>query len=270
MTSASFTFSLLQNGLDSFFHALEHLALVKDNEDDRSESDSRFYDAHYSPPAHYNHKWAILHLVQAIELLLKESLSRISPDLIFYTSGKQRSVDLTEAAKRLRQQSPHTLLDGEMDVLAQALFLRNQIQHFSFAFSRIQCDAIVRDLLSFLRRYCYRELGVDVVEYFGWDPRKEDFREFVSTVLQQFAPNERKSQSDRQYLKDWSANNPGVGLHLCIACGLRSVAEPEYRCLVCLYEWGKETTEVIEELKSLTQTYRLLRSLEEETNDPLH
>ena len=104
--------NLKQNAFHSLYHAIEHLGQIADDPDEvdgrsfhhdshsvvhRSGSGSTIYysgNAFTKPASIYNYKFAILHLIQSLELLIKAYLHSVDPDLIYEDANKERTISL--------------------------------------------------------------------------------------------------------------------------------------------------------------------------------
>jgi hypothetical protein len=101
--------NLRQNALHTLHHAIEHLKWSSDDTDAR---DGRIFDDHdhtvqwkdehgstyfaesTRPPNIYELKFALLHLIQAAELLLKVYVQTCDPAALFMKPGSSRTIDL--------------------------------------------------------------------------------------------------------------------------------------------------------------------------------
>ena len=96
-------------------------------------------------------KFAILHLVQAIELSLKELLRMQHPVLIYRNVDKQtQTVSLREAVPRLRRLTSLVLSGDEHNALRFATDLRDDIVHLGFEAPPEALKAAFAKLFGFL------------------------------------------------------------------------------------------------------------------------
>jgi len=109
--------------------------------------------------------FAILHLVQAVELSLKELLRRQHPILIYESVDTPRNtVSLAQAMARIENQAIAgiTIPQDEKKKIATAVKLRNQITHFEFEFSEEYAMAKFSELFAFLVYFQGRYLKLEV------------------------------------------------------------------------------------------------------------
>ena len=142
---------LIENGLDFLYSAVENIQ-------ERDDSDRSL-------------KYAILHLNDAIELLLKRSLERLHWSLVLENIDKTslakiRSGDFTSVAgedltDRLEKLGLVTFEASQKEFLKRLRLLRNRIQHFGFKISKEQAIAVVAEGLHFCLDMAQKPLGND-------------------------------------------------------------------------------------------------------------
>lgn len=99
-------------------------------------------------------KYAILNLVQAIELSLKELLLRQHPALIYKDIDKPyKTVSLEFAQLRLEKIGGVMFDDADVDLIKKASEYRNQIVHYKFAFKETDLKLVFAKLLGFLQQF---------------------------------------------------------------------------------------------------------------------
>lgn len=120
-----------------------------------------------------NWKYALLHLVSGLELLMKELLRREHWSLLFQnideaseeklTKGNFKSVDAETAIKRLESIVGFALFDAEKPDLRRLRDLRNRVQHFDMDIKLQQLQAHVARGLAIYAAICQR-YGNDLAE----------------------------------------------------------------------------------------------------------
>jgi hypothetical protein len=108
--------TLLENSL-SFFN--ESLKCCRKAEDD---------------PSYW--KFAILHLVQAMELAIKEALRQVHPVMVYDDIDKPNlTVTITKGLARLKNKAigGYTITKNEEDEIKSAIRIRNELVHYEFA-----------------------------------------------------------------------------------------------------------------------------------------
>ena len=99
-------------------------------------------------------KYAILNLVQAIELSLKELLRQQHPSLIYKDVDKQtETVSLKFARSRLEQIAGIKFEKTDLDSIQTASEYRNRIVHYEFNFKAEDAKLIFAKLLGFLQDF---------------------------------------------------------------------------------------------------------------------
>ncbi len=121
-------FSLIENAIDSIEHGLEHY-LVPRNEALKGAGESGLQ---YDKSLDKNYKYAILHFVQAVELLYKERLRREHPAFLYSDidkPNKTKTVSIGRAERRLQHLCGVSLSRDEIGLIRQLVQIRNEIQH---------------------------------------------------------------------------------------------------------------------------------------------
>ncbi len=110
--------------------------------------------------------FSILHAVTAIELFLKERLSRIHPNLI-YTKIDLQQINHTETVSLAKL--PHRLVNlginidhSEIALIKSVAEWRNQIVHYMPTYSRSKAVAELGRLYDFMASFLKKELKLDL------------------------------------------------------------------------------------------------------------
>ncbi len=112
-----------------------------------------------------NWKYAILHLVQAIELSLKDRLRREHPSLIYRNIDKPKeTVSLEYAAGRLQKLANAKFKEKDLEIISLASDYRNQIVHYEFSFRKEEIKSIYATLLGFLQSFTNIHYGKQLDE----------------------------------------------------------------------------------------------------------
>jgi len=99
-------------------------------------------------------KYAILSLVQSIELSLKEALQRSHPFLIYDNIDKpNKTVTLDQASKRLKRLQGFVLTTDEEKALQTASGVRNRIIHHEIDEDLVELKLVFARLLGFLNDF---------------------------------------------------------------------------------------------------------------------
>lgn len=103
-------------------------------------------------------KYAILHLVQAIELTLKERLRVEHHSLIYKNIDKPKeTVSLKLAADRLQKTANVELKKRDLSSIQLASKIRNQIVHYSFSFDIVKIKTIYANLIGFIQDFSIQQ-----------------------------------------------------------------------------------------------------------------
>lgn len=143
---------LKQNAFHTLRHAIEHLACA--SKDDELSIGRQWEDDHgvvweqeghkyYLPvgllsrrPAKYNLKFALLHLIQSCELLLKAHLVETKgPNSILEGKNGLRTITIHKALSLTKTSLNGLLTHQEFELLCKANDIRNQMQHHQLEYS---------------------------------------------------------------------------------------------------------------------------------------
>lgn len=138
---------LLENAIDSIVHGLEHYADGKKNTS--------------------NYKFAILHITQGVELILKERLRREHWVLIYEkveNPDTSKTINFETAVARL-QSICKLSLDKYIGALRRLRGVRHEIEHYKVSFSEQEATALIGSNIPFLLEFLENELGVTLQEH---------------------------------------------------------------------------------------------------------
>lgn len=110
-------------------------------------------------------KFAVINLVQAMELALKESLRRIHPVFVYENiDAPVNSLSITKALQRLKNpkigNSP--ISDDEQKNFEIAIRLRNELTHYEFSYTGEDAEAKFANLFAFMVFYYQQYLGLQL------------------------------------------------------------------------------------------------------------
>jgi hypothetical protein len=138
---------LLENAIDSIIHGLEHYVKGKRNAT--------------------NYKFAILHIAQGVELILKERLRQEHWVLIYdkvEKPNKSRTIDFETAVARL-QSICNISLAKHIDGLRRLRNARHEIEHYKVSLSEQEATALIGSNVPFLMEFLDNELGTTLQEH---------------------------------------------------------------------------------------------------------
>jgi hypothetical protein len=209
---------LLDNGLTSIMHGLEH-----------------YTDGIKDPT---NYKFAITHISQGIELILKERLSREHWVLIFekIEKPKGKTVDFDCSVERL-QTICNVSLDKYIKELRSIKKTRNDIEHYKVKLSKDEALTLIGSIVPFLVEFLENELDVklsDLLEQEIWQELLQIKEVYAKVKMQADEKVEalRWNEKDGGYHPIWS----------CASCGELYMVENEdadrhepaqAKCLLC-------------------------------------
>lgn len=113
-------------------------------------------------------KFAIVHVVQAMELAFKEYLRRIHPAFIWESIDKQdKSVSIKLALARLRNKSIGNVAisDQEAAKIEKAIQLRNELTHFEFNHQHAHIELKFAEIFAFLMFFYRSHLDLTTSEF---------------------------------------------------------------------------------------------------------
>ncbi len=183
-------------------------------------------------------KYAILNLVQAIELSLKEKLRREHPILIFQKIDNPKfTVNLDTALNRLQNICKLKLSKPDIAAIKKAIALRNEIIHFEFSIDKKKCKLIFAKLLGFLSDFNLNHFGTpidQVVDPVHWQEAvliSDYAKELFNRALELF----KEQNIDDQFIWvcpncEWETFVFQDEIDKCYICGLQ---EQVIECYVC-------------------------------------
>lgn len=99
-------------------------------------------------------KFAVLNMVQAVELLMKARLQQEHPSLIYENVDlPKRTVSLWQAVGRITGAARIPLTSRELRTIKKGSQWRDQIVHFEFEISPYQVETVYSQLFEFLTRF---------------------------------------------------------------------------------------------------------------------
>ena len=227
----------------SFDHN-EHTLVLKDKDGKQS-----FYltDGYTRPPKYYDFKFCILHLIQAIELLLKDKLHTEEPDSIFTDNARTKTITLTDAINKIVKSNPSLFGKQQLGMLYQAKTLRNAIEHFEISWSAEQFEKIAKQLFSLILLFCYQVHNIRLSEYYSFDPWNESEDVIVETITE-LAQNDPNDSTLSEVISTWLQRNQEDTLVFCVTCGNESVSTLFKKCIICGQEINQELLSLLSSL----------------------
>jgi len=271
--------TLRQNAFHTLYHAVEHLAKA-----DRAVEDSpgdRYYDADgfvvrrtergsesfyvsefQKPPPSYDSKFALLHLIQATELLMKAHLAEGSPDSIFTRKHRERTIDMGKCVREIEIRYPSLLSGNQRTLLLRARDYRNAIEHYEFEYPLDLVRQICIDLLAMCGMFSQRFFGVNMAEEFSFDPwtdASDPVGGYLQSLFRDLSEPGKDAASHTANL--WAGLNLHDGLYVCLCCGLRGASIRQGRCVVCGADTDERVGRLIDELDEISRAAAKLRRL---------
>jgi hypothetical protein len=175
-----------------------------------------------------NWKFAIINLVQAMELALKEALRRIHPSFVYEdidVAKPDKTVSITKAITRLKSHhiGGEAISEAESEKFTAAIKLRNQFAHFDCSYNAEYVEAKFAGIFAFMLFFYEDHLSVDRDEiidqeqYSAIFSLKEAKEELLSKVRAQIAMHNLKP------------------IWLCPDCLEDTFIVEEERCRLCGY-----------------------------------
>lgn len=136
-------YKLLENGIDSIKHGVEH-----------------FIEGDKDP---WNFKYAVLHVFQGIELILKEKLFRVNPLLIYANidqriNDSSRTITFDKLIARLENLGVK-LSKTHLETCKEIQVVRNRIEHRDVSFNVDEVQSLIGESIKFLIDFLKSELN---------------------------------------------------------------------------------------------------------------
>lgn len=174
-------------------------------------------------------KFAILMLVQAIELVVKERLRREHPLLVLENVDKsRRTVSLDQGVKRLRRIEGVEIGASDAAALDRAKNWRDDIVHAEVDTNTVQLKAAFATLFGFYAAFTKRHLDEEVDSVLSADLLLEALR--IKAYARELTGRAEAAMADERIEPEW--------IWLCRRCGLAAfvVQDDICRCYVCGWE----------------------------------
>lgn len=261
--------SLIENAYHSLYHAVEHLEMaesfgISDNDKDwdgfvtRAEwINGKKYSVSYQgtlftkPPDSYHYKFALQHLIDALELIIKGYIHHNNPDDIFRDKVKGYTINLQQALDKLMVLEPALLSPKQINLIKQAKDIRNSIVHYMFSFKLKEARTICLDFLALCNHLTYRFFKVSLIEEWNYDPWSDDLDPIAETLHRLLAEvSSTGKESNLEIAKYYLSQNSNDTLYICMNCGASSVSVAKGCCVVCGEEIDEEICSMTEELET--------------------
>lgn len=198
--------NLIENAKDSLHHAVDHL-IKKDQ----------------SPG---ELKRAIRDVAHAVELLLKERLSRIHPAFVWedidkYPSRDARTISPDISMHRLMAIGGIPLSEKARSTIASARRWRNDIEHYEFSIDFDEAKRVVGRLLSFIFDFAKRHLSLDLEAELRKDKRWAELIKFAEFL-------QAHTETVELQLKE-----EGCDVINCGSCGATTFRMDSNKCALC-------------------------------------
>lgn len=242
--------NLLQNALHSLHHGIEHM-MTADSDDHTSRL---FHDQDHSvewredaskisftvpdftpPPNRYELKFALLHLIQSIELLLKAFVYKINPDAVWKDSNRSKTIGLYASIKFVRRYFPDLLTKEDESFILQLKDVRNYIEHYEFKWDFEKTRSNCIDCIYLCSLIAQSLHSINIIDAFSWDyfrDKEGEASQYLSTIS--YGLSEHGKRIANRVGMRWVDSNQTEHAFLCINCGARAVS-PNHGdiCLGC-------------------------------------
>ena len=271
--------NLRQNAVHTLYHAVEHL-YWSESDTDAKEGRSFNYDEHTVEwrnetgnvcfalsdfnrlPAVYSLKFALLHLIQAAELLLKAYVEQCEPAALLVKVGSRRTIDFRTALNFTVERKPTLLSRADYALLLEAKDFRNRIEHYEFAWEEAKFRRLCADFLAICVLLSQALLSVNVVDEFSWDylrDKPDAFGDYISRVLDRASAAGRDAARRSGDL--WASANPDHPVFLCLNCGARAVSSDRGVCMGCGAEGDEDLVTLLEDFEASERRIVQLQAL---------
>ncbi|MCL4677658.1 MAG: hypothetical protein KJ017_03580 [Alphaproteobacteria bacterium] len=171
-------------------------------------------------------KFAIVHVVQAMELALKERLRRIHPVFIYEVVDRpDKTVSLKTALSRLRNPQIGNLeiTDDEKASIDKAVALRNELTHFEFDHAHEYLEFKFAQIFGFMTFFYRSHLGLKTEDFVD----DEQHQRVIQLV------RARSEIIDRA--KAYVENRGGITVWSCQSCSEDGFIVEDQQCCICYY-----------------------------------
>jgi hypothetical protein len=251
-----------QNALHSIHFAIEVIYNFKNISEKDNEFNFLYHDVEKfsPPPAVYNLKFALLHLIQATELILKEYIFNIDSKRIFTSKGN--TISLTEALNITTEINPNIFLPEELDFINKAKNLRNCIEHYKFDTSKHELKTFCLDFLALCCYLSEKLLLTNLAEKFDFNFIKEEPNPIIELLADNLSDI---SEIGKKFISktgvSWANRNISDQTFLCIFCGEKTASLNKNICMGCIAEGDEEASVLVSELNETTQKYLALKKI---------
>lgn len=271
--------NIKQNALHSLHHAigLIHAASSDDdfrgrvfNDDDHfvewyEDGRLQFSLSDYTPlPPTYSLKFVLLHLIQAVELVLKAYIADIDPQAIFiHKKGviTNKTIGMYDALKFIEMHKPGLLSDAEKVLLGKVKDLRNNVEHHEFEFGKLALKQMCIDFLALSAYLTQSLLSINLLEIFDYDAlrdRTDPVSGFLQHVLSGSSILGKVSLTNTGRL--WAEKKQNKETYLCMYCNERSLSAEREVCMGCGVESTVAESIEFEKFEALTKRYIELKN----------
>lgn len=205
--SKTLTLNLINNSISYFKEAVEYA-----QHDDRDE---------------IRWKFAIVNVVQAMELAFKEKLRQIHPTFIYSSvDERKKTVSLTEALKRLIDPAIGAIKITESDSrkIIKAVSLRNELTHFECKHPHDHIETKFSDIFSFMIFFYREHLNLPTDTFIDY----EQHQRIISLV---------KTRSELiKRAKTYIKSEGFIDIWFCPFCEENTFIADKEECFVCHHQ----------------------------------
>ncbi|MDO9078377.1 MAG: hypothetical protein Q7U72_13140 [Brevundimonas sp.] len=195
---------LLNNSISYFREAVNHAQLNTDDTD--------------------QWKFAIVHVVQAMELAFKEYLRRIHPAFIWESVDRpERTISFKGALARLRnpQIGGVAISDGEKGKIEKAFDLRNELTHFEFNHEHEHIELKFAEIFGFMVFFYRTHLNLETDQFVDEVQHQR--------ILHLVKAREELLAKARDYVRDMPFGEKWI----CPSCNEVTFVVSEQQCCLC-------------------------------------
>ena len=175
--------ALLDNGLHSIYHALEEMDKAESSFQTHREFDAVNHMIHWNdsrgrlsfhidgygkPPPIYCYKFAVLNLIQGLELVLKSYLHE-KANISIFRGSKGDTISLHDAVIKVVAINSDLFSFEEKDIILAASVIRNKIQHYEFIFELLEIRKLIRELYFIVAKIIKTFFDIELYKYFEFN-----------------------------------------------------------------------------------------------------
>jgi hypothetical protein len=187
---------LLNNGLHSIYHALQEIdnaELPTESSRDFDPDDhmihwkdslgnlSFYLEGYSKPPPAYGYKFAVLNLIQGLELILKSYLHE-KANISIFKGNKGYTINLHEAVEKVVKINPSIFNPQEKLLIEASSDIRNKMQHYEFVYEVAEIKKLTSELYFLISKIVQLLFELNLYKHFEFNQWTESTDRIVNVI----------------------------------------------------------------------------------------